>query len=82
MKYEDTLAGTREIRRFDMVILNGNLRPSLASKPAPASRPELDGEGFVAPASVSCGFVMEPADVTESAIQAASAALRTITGKN
>lgn len=82
VKYEDTLAGAREIRRFDMVILNGNLRPSLASKPAPEALPELSGEGFVTPASVSCGFVMEPADVTESAIQAASAALRTITGKN
>ncbi len=81
VKYEDTMTGTREIRKFDMVVLNGNLQSSLASKPAPDVRPELSGEGFVTPASVSCGFVMEPADVTESAIQAASAALRTITDK-
>ena len=79
VKYEDTPTGRREIRKFDMVILNGNLQSTLASRTAAEARPDLGGEGFVTPASVSCGFVMEPADVTESAIQAASAALRTIT---
>jgi heterodisulfide reductase subunit A-like polyferredoxin len=81
VKYEDTMTGMREIRKFDMVILNGNLQSTLASKPAPDVRPALSGEGFVTSESVSCGFVMEPADVMESAIQAASAALRTITDK-
>jgi len=32
--------------------------------------------------ATSCGFIMEPADVTESAIQASSAALKSITDKN
>jgi len=82
VKYEDTITGRREIRPFDMVVLNGNLQSSLASKPAPEVRPELSGEGFVTAASVSCGFVLEPADVTESAIQASSAALKAITDRN
>ncbi len=80
VRYEDTSTGRREIRKFDMVVLNGNLKPSLPSRPAPEARPERGDEGFVSPTAVSCGFVMEPADVTESAIQASSAALRSILG--
>jgi heterodisulfide reductase subunit A-like polyferredoxin len=82
VKFEDTLTQTREIWKFDMVVLNGNLKPTLASLPAPDVRPELDGEGFVNPAALSCGFVMEPADVTESAVQASSAALKSVRDKD
>jgi hypothetical protein len=65
-----------------MAILNGNLKPTLSTLPAGNARPELGNEGFVDKTATSCGFVMEPADVTESAIQASSAALRSITDKN
>ena len=78
VKFEDTATQQREIWKFDMVILNGNLEPTLKSMPGEQPVPELDSEGFVKKSTISCGFVMEPADVTESAIQAASAALRTI----
>ncbi len=78
VKFEDTLTQKREIREFDMVILNGNLQSSLAAPSAPKARPELDVEGFVKSASLSCGFALEPADVTESVIQASSSALRAI----
>ena len=82
VKFEDTSTQRREIWKFDMVILNGNLKPTLSALPEGSIRPELDGEGFVKRTATSCGFVMEPADVTESAIQASSAALRSITDKN
>jgi heterodisulfide reductase subunit A-like polyferredoxin len=82
VKFEDTSTQKREIWRFDMVVLNGNLKPTLSSLPGVTALPELDDEGFVKRSSTSCGFVMEPADVTESAIQASSAALRSITDKN
>jgi len=82
VKFEDTSTQKREIWKFDMVVLNGNLKPTLASQPAGNAIPALDDEGFAKPTAVSCGFVMEPSDVTESAIQASSAALRSITDKN
>jgi heterodisulfide reductase subunit A-like polyferredoxin len=82
VKFEDTSTQKREIWKFDMVILNGNLQSTLASQPEGSHRPGLDPEGFVNRTAKSCGFVMEPADVTESAIQASSAALRSIMDKN
>jgi heterodisulfide reductase subunit A-like polyferredoxin len=81
VKFEDTATQKREIWKFDMVVLNGNLKPTLKSIPGGKAVPEMDSEGFVNPSEISCGFVMEPADVTESAIQAASAALRSITDR-
>jgi heterodisulfide reductase subunit A len=78
VKFEDTTTQKREIWKFDMVVLNGNLKPTLSSLPDGNARPELDNEGFVNRTAMSCGFVMEPVDVTESAIQASSAALRSI----
>ena len=71
VKYEDTLTQKREIRRFDMVVLNGNLRPSLgAGYPAAV---EADRE--------ACGFAAEPADVAQAAWQGSAAALRGLTEK-
>ncbi len=80
VKFEDTATQTREIWKFDMVVLNGNLKPTLKSMPGDRAVPALDPEGFVNKSEISCGFVMEPADVTESAIQASSAALKSIMG--
>ena len=66
VKYEDTLAQKRELRRFDIVVLNGNLRPSLGTG-YPAAV-EADRE--------ACGFAAEPADVAQAAWQGSAAALR------
>lgn len=84
VKFENTETQKREIWKFDMVVLNGNLRSSPAltdheERPAPS----LTVEGFVNPVSddisrFSCGFSMEPSDVTESAIQASSAAAKAL----
>ncbi len=69
LKFEDTMTQKREIRRFDMVVLNGNLRPSV-------------GDGYpadAAPPKNACGFAAEPADVTASACQGSAAAMKTMT---
>jgi heterodisulfide reductase subunit A len=41
VKFEDTSTQKREIWKFDMVILNGNLKPTLSSLPEGSIRPEL-----------------------------------------
>ena len=71
VQYEDTLTQKREIRRFDMVVLSGNLRPSLGTG-YPAAV-EADRE--------ACGFAAEPADVAQAAWQGSAAALRGLTEK-
>jgi heterodisulfide reductase subunit A2 len=68
VKFEDTLTQKREIRRFDMVVLNGNLRPSAGDR---------YGAGAEAPAD-TCGFAAEPADVAQSAWQGSAAAMNII----
>jgi len=86
IKYENTETQTREIERFDMVVLNGNLQASLA--PAVETEqaiPILDGDGFVAEqgqgaSQHACGFSREPADVAEAVIQASSAAMQALKG--
>ncbi len=69
VKFEDTSAQRREIRRFDMVVLNGNLRPSSGERYPAATAPPRD----------ACGFAAEPADVASSACQASAAALKILT---
>jgi len=69
LKFEDTMTQKREIRRFDMVVLNGNLRPSV-------------GDGYPADAALgqdACGFAAEPADAASSAFQGSAAAMRILT---
>ncbi len=70
VKFEDTLTQKREIRRFDMVVLNGNLRPSVGDGYGAGAEPPAD----------ACGFAAEPADVAQSACQGASAALKILIG--
>jgi heterodisulfide reductase subunit A len=84
IKYENTMTQKTEIRKFDMVVLNGALAPRMRQlKPEQRGRLSLDSCGFVVKGgnSVSgfaCGFSLEPADVTESVIQGSSAAWDTI----
>jgi heterodisulfide reductase subunit A-like polyferredoxin len=68
VKFEDTLTQKREIRRFDMVVLNGNLRPSVGNGYGPGADPPAD----------ACGFAAEPADVAQSAWQGSSAAAKAL----
>lgn len=76
VKYEDTFLGEVRIERFDLVVLNGNLRPSL-SPDREGDAPPVDREGFLDPASgFGCGFAVEPGDIMDSAVQAAAAAMR------
>ena len=87
VKFENTMTQKREIWKFDMVILNGNIRSSLAGTGnEKVSLPSLTGDGFVKPGSddisrFACGFSAEPADVAETVIQASSTAVRTILAK-
>ena len=84
VKFENTMTRKREIWKFDMVILNGNIGSSLAGTSLEeAGSPALTEDGFVNPVSddisrFACGFSMEPSDVAESAIQASSAAMKAI----
>ena len=82
VKYEDTLNQERKIERFDLVILNGNLKPSLKPE-AVSGIPALDGEGFVDTAvGFGCGYAVEPADIMDTAVQAASVSMRILGREN
>lgn len=82
IKYEDTMMRKIEIRRFDIVVLNGALEPCLGAMPPGGDlTPSLDCQGFIDNESdealnLACGFIREPADVMESVIQASSTALK------
>ena len=84
VKFENTMTQKREIWKFDMVVLNGNIRSSLTGKDNEKHHePALTGDGFVNPGAddiigFACGFSMEPADVAESVIQASSAAIKVL----
>lgn len=84
VKYENTETRKREIEKFDMVVLNGNLQPSTArSAEGGSAIPTLDAEGFVDTTQdhmsrYACGFDVEPADIAESTVQASSVAMRII----
>ena len=85
IKYENTLTQAREIARFDMVVLNGNLQPSLVQTVEDGTKgPSLDSEGFVDTtrddlSRFAGGFTLEPADMAESVIQGSSAAIKVAT---
>ncbi len=87
VKFENTITQKREIWKFDMVVLNGNIGSSLKRKGQENNiSPVLSGDGFVNAQAdeisrLSCGFSAEPADVAESAIQASSAAVKSILAK-
>jgi len=84
VKYENTITQSRQIRKFDMVVLNGALQPSLAKSKDSGYHPVLDTEGLlsvISPNIKSCGFCREPVDVEASVIQASSAALRAQVGE-
>ena len=87
VKFENTMTQKREIWRFDMVVLNGNIGSSLKRRDQGKHfSPALSSDGFVNPESdensrFSCGFSVEPADVAESVIQAASAVVKSILAK-
>ncbi len=68
VKFEDTLTQTREIRRFDMVVLNGNLQPSVGAGYGAGVEPPAD----------ACGFAAEPADVAQAACQGSAAAAKSL----
>ncbi|HEU17873.1 MAG TPA: CoB--CoM heterodisulfide reductase iron-sulfur subunit A family protein [Deltaproteobacteria bacterium] len=84
VKYENTETQTREIARFDMIVLNGNLRASLVSAMnSGGSIPMLDDDGFVTARERkelqhACGFSREPSDITEAVIQASSAVMKVL----
>ncbi|MBW2557868.1 MAG: CoB--CoM heterodisulfide reductase iron-sulfur subunit A family protein [Deltaproteobacteria bacterium] len=87
VQFENTITQKREIRRFDIVILNGNIQPSLIQLRSEQSEktvvPQINKEGFVITESdetpdFACGFGLEPADVAESVIQASATAMRVI----
>jgi heterodisulfide reductase subunit A len=78
VKFEDTLTQKSEIWKFDMVILNGNLKPTIPALPRGYAVPQLATEGRVTHLFESYGHVMTPAHVTESAVHASAAALHTI----
>jgi len=84
VQFENTMTRKREIRKFDMVVLNGNIQPSLIQyRPGQDEKtaiPPMDKEGFFNTESdetsnFACGFGLEPADVAESVIQASAAAM-------
>lgn len=84
VQYENTMTQSRQIRKFDMVVLNGALQPSLAQSKDSGYIPTLDTEGLlsgISPTIKSCGFCREPMDVEASVVQASSAALRVHVGE-
>ncbi len=79
VKYENTLTRTPAMERFDLVVLNGGLRPAV---PEAVEASCLAAGGFVAedvPGARSCGFCKAPADVETAAVQGSAAAMETLT---
>ncbi|MCK9230405.1 MAG: 4Fe-4S binding protein [Syntrophales bacterium] len=85
LNYEDTEAQKIRLERFDLVVLNGNLRPSLVpSSPGAPAPVALDGDGFVDRAGddvsrFACGFSREPADIAEAVLHASSSVMQCVT---
>ena len=84
IRYENTMTQETAIRKFDMVVLNGALEPWLRQMDLEKKGiPSFDNHGFLAVegngiSNLGCGFSVEPVDITESVIQASSAALKAI----
>ncbi len=75
VRYEDTLARVPAMERFDLVVLNGGLRPASAPEPLPR---EADPGAGQAPVIWGCGFCEAPVDVEGAAIQGAAAAAQVL----
>lgn len=78
VKYENTLTRTTAMERFDLVVLNGGLRPAV---PAAAENPGFLVGGFAeecVPGVRSCGFCKAPADVETAAVEGSAAAMETL----
>jgi len=85
VKYENTLTQTREMRKFDMVVFNGALKPSLAETPMGGCVPQLDEAGFVDESehlNLACGFCRAPAGIERSVVQASATALKGLLKKS
>ncbi len=83
VKYENTVTRKIEFRHFDMVVLNGALRPSLEGTAQDLYLPPTDREGLLPSCregESSCGFCREPGDVETSSVQASSAAMSAFLG--
>lgn len=83
--FEDTVLQEKKIWKFDMVVLNGNIGSSLRRElRAMGITPTLTSDGFVDididdSSQIGSGFSVEPEDMTDSVIQASSAAIKTLT---
>ena len=80
VKYENTLTRTPAMERFDLVVLNGGLRPGSTCNGSAPGDMTID---FVADDKArnarSCGFCKAPADVETAAVQGSAAAMETLT---
>lgn len=85
LKYEDTETQQNRLERFDLVVLNGNLQPSLVSPGTELTAGvALDGDGFIDRTQedfsrFACGFSREPADIAEAVLHASSSAMQCVT---
>ncbi|BBO74712.1 hypothetical protein DSCW_21290 [Desulfosarcina widdelii] len=79
VKYENTLMQTPAMERFDLVVLNGGLRPVC---PEIAQATGVSTGSFVEEGArnvLSCGFCKVPADVEMAAIQGSAVAMEMLT---
>ncbi|BBO72305.1 hypothetical protein DSCA_62350 [Desulfosarcina alkanivorans] len=82
VRYENTRTRELAMERFDMVVLNGGLRPTVPGEKTNRGIPMKAGDGFVGAVSGtsrSCGFCKAPADAETSAIQGSAAAIEILT---
>ncbi len=80
VKYENTLTRTPAMERFDLVVLNGNLRPGSTCNDTNSGDEAVDFVKDDEARNVrSCGFCKAPTDVETAAVQGSAAAMQTLT---
>ena len=82
VRYENTLIRQPVMERFDMVVLNGGLRPVVPAEIDGQSVAVNTASGFIEAVSGnsrSCGFCKAPADVEVSAVHGSAAAIEMLT---